>query len=142
MRLYINSTSVFDPAVIDSQYYLHPAGSFVLSPPPPALILEKDVTIMRQGLKAARTLGQTDPLLSILSNEISPGSSVSTDEEWEEWLRSNSATEYHPSSTYVMMLLDRGVVDEGLRVHGICESFFFVFPSCLEVWERMLMRLE
>ena len=77
---------------------------------------------MRQGLKAARTLGQTAPLSSILGNEISPGSSVSTDEEWEEWLKSNSATEYHPSSTCAMMPLEMGgVVDEGLRVYGICE---------------------
>lgn len=103
-RLYINSTSVFDQPVIDPQYYSHPA----------------DVTVMRQGLKAARTLGQTAPLSSILGNEISPGSSVSTDEEWEAWLRSNSATEYHPSSTCAMMPLEMGgVVDEGLKVYGI-----------------------
>ena len=77
---------------------------------------------MCQGLKAARTLGQTPPLSSILGDEISPGSSVSTDEEWEEWLRGNSATEYHPSSTCAMMPLEMGgVVDEGLRVYGICE---------------------
>ncbi|KIK01663.1 GMC oxidoreductase [Laccaria amethystina LaAM-08-1] len=74
----VNLHLVLDHPAIDPQYYSHPAN----------------VTIMPQDLKAAPTLGQTDLLSSILSNEISPGPSVSTDEEWEEWLRS---MEYHPS---------------------------------------------
>ncbi|EDQ99395.1 uncharacterized protein LACBIDRAFT_256250, partial [Laccaria bicolor S238N-H82] len=90
--LYVNSTSVFGHPVIDPQYYSHPA----------------DVTVIRQGLKIARTIGQTSPLSNILGNEISSGLSVSTDEEWEEWLRSNSVTEYHPSSTCAMMPFEMG----------------------------------
>ncbi|KAL5492939.1 hypothetical protein ACEPAI_4387 [Sanghuangporus weigelae] len=102
-RLYINSSDPFAPPVIDPWYLSHPF----------------DVTAMREGLKLARTIGQTPPLSNFLTGEAFPGSSVSTDEDWENWLRSNFATEFHPANTCAMLPRSQGgVVDPKLRVYG------------------------
>ncbi|KAM0751735.1 alcohol oxidase [Meredithblackwellia eburnea MCA 4105] len=98
----INSTSAFDPPVIDAGYLTHPA----------------DIQILRQAFKYARTISQTAPLSSILT-ELSPGSAVSTDAEWETWIRGVVSTEYHPAGTASMLPQSiGGVVDTALRVHG------------------------
>ncbi|OCB92256.1 hypothetical protein A7U60_g336 [Sanghuangporus baumii] len=102
-RLYINSSDPFTAPVIDPWYL---SNSF-------------DVTAMREGLKLARTVGQTSPLSDYFTGETSPGSSVSTDEDWEDWLRSNFATEYHPANTCAMLPQSKGgVVDPKLKVYG------------------------
>ena len=55
-----------------------------------------------------------------MTDETWPGSTVQTDEQWEDWLRGQVFTEYHPSSTCAMLpLAQGGVVDGNLRVHGI-----------------------
>jgi len=103
-RVYINSPSVFDPAVIDPQYLSHSA----------------DLTIMREGLKLARTLGSVPPICNYLGTETSPGSSVSTDEEWDEWLIKQVGTEYHPTGTCAMLPESLGgVVNAKLQVYGL-----------------------
>ncbi|TFK37403.1 alcohol oxidase [Crucibulum laeve] len=102
-RLYITSSSAFDKPVIDPQYFSHPG----------------DVTIMREGLKLARRLGQTAPMSGILGKEVTPGSDVSTDDDWEKWLKSHAGTEYHPASTCAMLPKSKGgVVDAKLLVYG------------------------
>jgi choline dehydrogenase len=68
----------------------------------------------------ARLLGQTSPMSNNLTNETSPGSSVQTDDEWIQWLREESSTEFHPSSSCAMLPKDQGgVVDANLRVYGL-----------------------
>ncbi|KAL8277589.1 hypothetical protein RQP46_010021 [Phenoliferia psychrophenolica] len=99
----INSASLFDNPTIDPGYFTHPA----------------DIQILREAFKFARTVGQTAPLSSILTTELNPGSGVSTDAEWEAWIRSSASTEYHPAGTCSMLPLDLGgVVDTNMRVHG------------------------
>ncbi|KAI5481547.1 choline dehydrogenase [Pseudohyphozyma bogoriensis] len=99
----INSTSTFDAPLIDPGYLNHPA----------------DIIILREAFKWARTLSQTAPLSEILTTELSPGSAVSTDAEWEDWIRTAVSTEYHPSGSCSMLPLDNGgCVDTHNRVYG------------------------
>lgn len=80
----------------------------------------KDYQILRDGLKMARRLGQTAPLSGSLLTETAPGSTVQTDEQWEQWLRDTTTSEFHPSSSCAMLPLDQGgVVDANLRVYGL-----------------------
>ncbi|EXJ84155.1 hypothetical protein A1O3_04822 [Capronia epimyces CBS 606.96] len=100
----INSSNPLDYPVIDPKYLTHPA----------------DVQILREGIKLARRIGETEPLSSELKSEDYPGSDVQTDEEWEDWMRGGVFTEFHPSSTCSMLPLDQGgVVDANLRVYGL-----------------------
>ncbi|EJD05559.1 alcohol oxidase [Fomitiporia mediterranea MF3/22] len=102
-HIYITSTDPFAPPVIDPAYLSHPF----------------DVTALREGLKFARTVAQTPPLSQYFPSETFPGSSVSSDQDWENWLKQNIQTEYHPANTLAMLPLDKGgVVDPKLRVYG------------------------
>jgi choline dehydrogenase-like flavoprotein len=51
--------------------------------------------------------------------EMSPGSHVSTDEEWLNFARGNGQTIYHPVGTCKMGQDSTAVVDGRLKVHGI-----------------------
>lgn len=63
-----------------------------------------------------------------MGEEISPGPSVSTDEEWETWLAQNSYTEYHPSCSCAMLPLSQGgVVDANLMVYGLSECLINMY---------------
>lgn len=76
---------------------------------------------------ARNILGQSafDPYSD---GEISPGPSVSTDEEILEWVREDGETAYHPSCTCKMGLDDMSVVHpDSLKVHGI-EEFAWLTP--------------
>ena len=99
----INSTDAFAPPHIDPAYLSNP----------------HDMTILREGFKLARKVGSTAPLANYTSSESAPGSSVSTDAQWETWIRNTVGTEFHPSSTCSMLPRELGgVVDKNLRVYG------------------------
>ncbi|KAJ9474364.1 Choline dehydrogenase [Pseudozyma hubeiensis] len=99
----INSANPFTPPSIDPAYLSNPA----------------DMTILREGFKLARRVGTTAPLSTFTSSESAPGSSVSSDTQWESWIRSTVGTEFHPSSTCSMLPRELGgVVDKNLRVYG------------------------
>ncbi|KAG9123084.1 hypothetical protein FRC07_000258 [Ceratobasidium sp. 392] len=102
-RLYINSTDPFDQPVIDPNYLSHYG----------------DIVMLREGLKLARKLGQTQPLNGSIVEEVSPGNSVVTDADWDNWLPGKVGTEYHPSCTMSMLPEDHaGVIDADLRMYG------------------------
>ncbi|KIY01127.1 uncharacterized protein Z520_02679 [Fonsecaea multimorphosa CBS 102226] len=103
-QISINSSDPLDYPVINPNYLNHPA----------------DVEILREGVKLARVLGETEPLAGNMIEETWPGSDVQTDEEWEDWLRGEVFTEFHPSSSCAMLPLEQGgVVDANLRVYGL-----------------------
>lgn len=78
-----------------------------------------DLTVLRQAFKFARKISQEPPLSNYIERENSPGSSVNTNEEWEDWIRKSATTEYHPSSTCSMLPRSKGgVVDSNLKVYG------------------------
>ncbi|BGP46470.1 hypothetical protein JCM10450v2_002315 [Rhodotorula kratochvilovae] len=100
----INSTSTFDKPQIDAGYLVHPA----------------DIQVLRQAFKFARTVSQTAPFSDYVLGELSPGTSVETDEEWEAWIRRSVSTEYHPAGSVSMLPeSEGGVVDLAARVYGI-----------------------
>ncbi|EAU81159.1 mala s 12 allergen [Coprinopsis cinerea okayama7 len=102
-RLSINSTSIFDPPVVDPKYFSHPG----------------DIVLMRQGVKQVRRMSTLSPLRDILGDELSPGPDVQSDEDIENWIRQNANTEFHPGCTCVMLPRDKGgVIDQSLKVHG------------------------
>ncbi|TFK37399.1 GMC oxidoreductase [Crucibulum laeve] len=102
-RLWINTTNPFDPALIDPNYLSHPI----------------DMTILRQGVKLVRRVGET--FGDLIGAETWPGPGVQTDEQWENWLRYEGAgTQYHPTAGCTMLPLEKGgVVDAKLKVHGL-----------------------
>ncbi|KAF8584262.1 GMC oxidoreductase [Ramaria rubella] len=103
-RIYINSSDPFQYPVIDPQYFSHPA----------------DALILREGLKLARKLGQTQPLNATILSEVSPGTSVVTDGDWDAWIPGQVGTEFHPACTCAMLPQSQGgVVDANLRVYGL-----------------------
>ncbi|KAI0698246.1 GMC oxidoreductase [Cytidiella melzeri] len=104
-QLYITSSDPFESPIIDPAYFSHSA----------------DPTIFREGLKLARKLGSTAPLASSANAlvEVSPGSSVQTDDEWDTWIANAIGTEFHPSCSCAMLPKELGgVVDANLRVYG------------------------
>jgi choline dehydrogenase len=103
-QIYITSNNPMNYPAIDPRYLSHPT----------------DVTIMRESLKLIRRLGQTQPLKSSLGQETLPGADIQTDQEWEDWMRGQVFTEFHPSSTCAMLPRKQGgVVDANLRVYGL-----------------------
>ena len=52
-----------------------------------------DALLLREGLKLARKLGQTQPLNASISSEVSPGASVATDADWDAWIPGQVGTE-------------------------------------------------
>ncbi|KAG8897647.1 hypothetical protein FRB99_008013 [Tulasnella sp. 403] len=103
-QLYISTSNPFDYPKIDPGYFSHPA----------------DIVMLREGIKLARKIGETAPLNGSVVSELSPGPTVSTDDQWDGWLRSVIGTEYHPSCTCAMLPLEQGgVVDPTLKVYGL-----------------------
>lgn len=89
--------------------------------------------------KFSRKIAQTEPLASLLVGEYAPGiTAVSTDEQWEDYVRQTMRTIYHYSGTCAMLPKnDGGVVDPRLRVWGtsnlrvadasiVCNCFAFL----------------
>ncbi|KAI0820655.1 GMC oxidoreductase [Trametes gibbosa] len=103
-QIYISSGDPFAPPVIDPQYLSHQA----------------DTILLREGLKLARKLGNTAPLSSSVGSEVSPGSAVQSDDDWDAWLANAIGTEYHPSCSCAMLPQELGgVVDADLKVYGL-----------------------
>lgn len=122
-RQTLQSSSVYDPPLIDPNYFSHPA----------------DIVVLRQGIKLARQIGGMAPLADNLADEVSPGPSVVTDEDIETWLRNSANTEFHPSGACAMLLREQGgVVDANLKVYGtanirVVDSSVFPTPQTAHV---------
>ncbi len=94
--------------------FTHPALRFNY------LSTENDRREWIEMVRAARhILGQ--PAFSVFSaGEISPGSSVQTDQEILDWVAQDAETALHPSCTAKMGTDDNSVVDPtSMRVHGL-----------------------
>jgi choline dehydrogenase-like flavoprotein len=102
-RLAINSTSIFDPPVLDPRYFRHPS----------------DIVILRQGVKFARKIAAVAPLKDIITGETAPGPDVQTDDQIDAWIRAEAETEFHPGCTCAMLPRELGgVIDASLKVYG------------------------
>lgn len=101
----IGSNNPFDYPTIDAGYLSDPSNL--------------DQQMLRSGFQAARRIGQTAPLKSMLGSESTPGTNVQSDDDWNTFIAQNAGTEYHPSSTCAMLPKNLGgVIDEDLLVYG------------------------
>ena len=50
---------------------------------------------------------------------MGPGNDVQSDEELNEYIKSNAETAYHPCGTLKMGVDKMAVVDENLKIHGL-----------------------
>jgi choline dehydrogenase len=79
-----------------------------------------DVEAVMRSVRITREIAATEPLASMLGDELTPGPAVRSDEELERWVRAHCEHTYHPSCTARMSTRpDDGVVDPQLRVHGV-----------------------
>ncbi|KAI5779604.1 hypothetical protein EDC01DRAFT_633896 [Geopyxis carbonaria] len=102
----LNSSSPFDKPIVDLRTATHPS----------------DVALLTHAFKFARSLLKTDAIQVLEPIELTPGPTVSEDDEAavETWLRGSMSTMFHPCGTTAMMAKKfGGVVDERLRVHGV-----------------------
>ncbi|MEM9319160.1 MAG: choline dehydrogenase [Pseudomonadota bacterium] len=88
---------------------------------PNYLSSETDCRTIVEGVKIARRIARHAPLTSKISEEFRPHSSLEMDdyEGTLDWVRSNTASIYHPTGTCKMGPDGDAVVDDRLRVHGI-----------------------
>lgn len=81
---------------------------------------EMDMRVVLHALKSARLLMATEPLASLVEQEIFPGSAVQSDDELIDFARLSGATSFHLVGTCKMGPEDdrSAVVDPRLRVYG------------------------
>ncbi|KAF1841607.1 GMC oxidoreductase [Cucurbitaria berberidis CBS 394.84] len=110
--VHINTTDPNAHPTIDPAYFKHPL----------------DADIMARAILHAINFTEFEPLKSVLRRDADGGLVVSknsggvlpkTIDEAKKFLRTNTATEYHPIGTCTMLPKDKGgVVDNQLKVYG------------------------
>jgi len=88
---------------------------------PNYLSFEQDLIEFRKCIRLSREIFSQKAFDDFRSEELAPGSSCETDEQIDEFVRSNSASAYHPSGTCKMgtSMDNLAVVDPiSLNVHG------------------------
>ena len=99
----ITSNNPFDSPAIDAGY----------------LSNNVDLELLTEGVKLARTVGQTSPLSDLLGSELTPGSGTNDDAAWANYIASSAGTEYHPSCSCSMLPQELGgCVSPQLIVYG------------------------
>ena len=84
---------------------------------------ERDLFALTVGARFQRKIFQTEPMAQYVVEEVAPGDSVQSDDEWYSYIRDNSLGVYHPAGTCKMGTDPLAVVDERLRVRGIDNLF-------------------
>lgn len=80
---------------------------------------ESDVRLLTAGCRAIRKIFAAPPLAQHVVEELAPGKAEMTDGDWEEFLRREGVTVFHPVGTCKMGSDEMAVVDSALRVHGV-----------------------
>jgi 4-pyridoxate dehydrogenase len=85
------------------------------------LATDNDKRTIRDGLKLARRMSQTPPLMDFVARELAPGPAVQSDAELDTYIAATAATAHHPLGTCKMGPDSdaMAVVDPALRVRGI-----------------------
>ena len=79
-----------------------------------------DVAEMLDAVKMVRRIAATEPMQSLIAEELRPGPQVQSDADLIADFRARSATVYHPSCTARMGPdAATSVIDPALRVHGV-----------------------
>lgn len=80
---------------------------------------ERDIDVLIRGCEIIREIFSAAPLAHHVRDELSPGSSTKSREDWEGYLRRDSITIFHPCGTCKMGVDQAAVVDPELRVRGV-----------------------
>lgn len=93
---------------------------------PPRILInlfkeQSDVDRMIRGIRAARKIYNSEPLKSLIGDEISPGTEVESDADLEAFVRNTGAITLHPVGTCKMGVDTdpMAVLDDELRVRGV-----------------------
>ena len=86
---------------------------------PRYLTAPHDMWLVRESLKIMRRVMAQPALAPFRGAELRPGAAVSTDAEWEAYIRANLLTVHHMAGTARMGADPMAVVSDELRVHGI-----------------------
>ena len=78
-----------------------------------------DVDTLIRGVRIAREVYRTSPMLDLVGREVRPGPEVTTDADIEDYLRKTLAIAHHSVGTCAMGADPESVVDPQLRVRGI-----------------------
>jgi choline dehydrogenase len=99
-------------------------------------------------VRVARSILNQPAFAPFNGGELSPGPSVSTDEEILEWVRKDAETALHPSCTAKMGTDDLAVTDpDSLRVHGteglrVVDASVFPFVTNGNIYAPVMMVAE
>lgn len=78
-----------------------------------------DLKAIVEAAKFNRRIAEAPSLRYSWTDEYDPGLSVTTDADWESWVRNNTLSIYHPLGSCAMLPQDKGgVVDSNLVVYG------------------------
>ncbi|KAH7081003.1 hypothetical protein FB567DRAFT_631146 [Paraphoma chrysanthemicola] len=98
------SSSIFDAPVADVGFLRNPL----------------DVTLLREGIRFARKMAQTQGITELSPFEVVPGANVTSDADIDAFIRSSASTMFHPAGTSKMgPRAEGGVVDGELKVYGV-----------------------
>ena len=106
-RVWITSADPEQRPAIDYRYFTDPAGA--------------DEAVLVAAVRAARRIGQSEPMASRLRREVFPGPAATSDADLSALARATHQTVYHVSGTCRMGADDDplAVVDPRLRVRGV-----------------------
>jgi choline dehydrogenase-like flavoprotein len=74
-------------------------------------MIDKDIAI--QGAKYARKIAETAPFSAEIDSLVYPGTNVTTDEEWGDFIASTINQPYHPTGMH--FTLARSTLTQSLR---------------------------
>lgn len=87
---------------------------------PNYLATANDCDTIVAGIKVARSVCETEPVKSLITEEHSPGPNIRANDDAAilEWARNTATTIYHPTGTCKMGSDKMAVVNDRLQVHG------------------------
>jgi choline dehydrogenase len=86
---------------------------------PKYLDVTRDLELTRDGFKELRRIMDQPALQPYRGREVAPGTDVKSDDEIDDYIRTESKSGYHPSCSARMGVDDLAVVDPELRVRGV-----------------------
>ena len=119
-----------EPGITVSTYQLRPesTGSIHIQSADPVaapairfnfLTSALDRQTLVAGMRGARRIVEASSMDRLRGDEIKPGSTVRSDDEILDYIRTTAETAYHPVGTCKMGIDDAAVVDAALKVRGI-----------------------
>ena len=80
---------------------------------------EDDLKQTRECIHVARKILSQASLTKYSGKEIGPGTEMRSDDDLNEYIKSNAETAYHPCGTLKMGVDKMAVVDENLKIYGL-----------------------